>query len=66
MGDVAVRHGSCESLVFTWWRWARGGVLSAPEVPVFVAVRVLASVLTRVEVGLIEIDPGDECGWART
>ena len=39
--DVAARHGVCESLVFTWRRQAREGVLVAPEVPVFVPVRVL-------------------------
>ena len=25
---VAARHGVCESLVFTWWREVRNGVLS--------------------------------------
>ena len=39
--DVAARHGACESLVFTWRRQAREGVLVAPEVPVFVPVRVV-------------------------
>lgn len=39
--DVAARHGVCESLVFTWRRQAREGVLVAPETPVFVPVRVL-------------------------
>lgn len=41
--DVAARHGVCESLVFTWRRQAREGVLVAPEAPVFVPVRVLDS-----------------------
>ena len=36
---VAARHGLCESLVFTWRRQAREGLLRAPEVPVFVPVR---------------------------
>mgnify|MGYP002713577954 CR=1 FL=1 len=39
--DVAARYGVCESLVFTWRRQAREGVLVAPEAPVFVPVRVL-------------------------
>ena len=39
--DVAARHGVCESPVFTWRRQAREGVLVAPEMPVFVPVRVL-------------------------
>lgn len=39
--DVAARHAVCESLVFTWRRQAREGVLVAPEAPVFVPVRVL-------------------------
>ena len=38
---VAARHGLCESLVFTWRRQAREGLLRAPEVPVFVPVRML-------------------------
>lgn len=41
--DVAARHAMCESLVFTWRRQAREGVLVAPEVPVFVPVRVLGA-----------------------
>ena len=35
---VAARHGVCESLLFTWRRQTREGLLSqAPESPVFVA-----------------------------
>ena len=34
---VAARHGVCESLVFTWRRQVRDGVLVAPEMPVFIA-----------------------------
>ena len=37
--DVAARHGVCESLVFTWRRQAREGVLVVPEMPVFVPVQ---------------------------
>ena len=39
--DVAARHGVSESLVFTWRRQVREGVLVAPDVPVFVPVRML-------------------------
>jgi transposase len=38
---VAARHGVCESLVFTWRRQARDGVLVAPEMPVFMPVQML-------------------------
>jgi len=33
---VAARHGLCESLVFTWRRQMREGLLGAPAVPSFV------------------------------
>ena len=36
---VAARHGVCESLVFTWRRQVREGVLVAPEMPVFMPVQ---------------------------
>ena len=39
--DVAARHGACEGLVFTSRRQGRGGVLVAPEAPVFVPMRML-------------------------
>jgi len=39
IGNVAARHGACESLVFTWRRQAREGVLVAPEMPVFMPVK---------------------------
>ena len=38
---VAARHGVCESLVFTWRRQVRDGVLVAPDMPVFMPVRML-------------------------
>jgi transposase len=41
---VAARHGVCESLLFTWRRQAREGLLgSALETSVFVPVQTLAS-----------------------
>jgi transposase len=40
IGDVAARHGVCESLVFTWRRLAREGVLVAPKMPVFMPVKI--------------------------
>ena len=42
---VAARHGVCESLLFTWRRQVRDGVLTAPEMPVFMPVQVLGTSL---------------------
>jgi transposase len=39
IGAVAARHNVCESLVFTWRRQVREGVLVAPEMPVFMPVK---------------------------
>jgi transposase len=39
--DVAARHGVCESLVFTWRRQVREGILVAPDLPVFMPVQML-------------------------
>ena len=36
---VAARNGLCESLLYTWRRQAREGVLISPETPVFMPVR---------------------------
>jgi transposase len=70
--DVAARHGVCESLVFTWRRQARDGLLAEPETQVFMPVQTLAarandgSVRTpgaachyRIKARLIEIELGD-------
>jgi transposase len=39
---VAARHGVCESLLFTWRRQVRDGVLTAaPEMPVFMPVHMI-------------------------
>jgi len=38
---VAARNGLCESLVYTWRRQAREGVLVPPATPVFMPVRAL-------------------------
>jgi|SRR6516162_432521 transposase len=46
---VAARHGLCESLVFTWRRQMREGLLGAPAVPSFVPVRALEGVPTTTE-----------------
>jgi len=46
---VAARHGVCESLVFTWRRQAREGLLGpALANPMFVPVQALASASTAV------------------
>ena len=74
VGDVAARHGVCASLVFTWRRQVRQGVLTAAEVPTFMPVRMLESAAaapvvavsapvapspSAVPTGLIEIELGD-------
>jgi len=70
---VAARHGVCESLVFTWRRQAREGVLIAPEMPVFMPVKMFETPLpatttarpdtslppARPPSGLIEIELGN-------
>ena len=38
---VAARHGVCESLLFTWRRQVREGVLTAAETPVFMPVHMI-------------------------
>lgn len=46
---VAARHGVCESLLFTWRRQAREGLLGpVAEGPVFVPVQALASACATV------------------
>ena len=75
ISGVAARHGVCESLVFTWRRQVREGVLMAPEMATFMPVRMFeplepasasmppppsqASALTRPASGLIEIELGN-------
>ncbi len=39
VSQVAARHGVCESLVFSWRRQAREGVLVLADVPVFLPVQ---------------------------
>ena len=41
VGAVAARHGVCESLLFTWRRQVREGVLTAVETPVFMPVHMV-------------------------
>lgn len=41
IGAVAARHGVCPSLLFTWRRHVREGVLTAVETPVFVPVHMI-------------------------
>ena len=43
---VAARHGVCASLVFTWRRQVREGVLTEPELPVFLPVQVFEAPLS--------------------
>ena len=71
--DVAARHGVCESLVFTWRRQARDGLLAEPETQMFLPVQTLGTpeptmavsahreqpAATALKPGLIEIELGD-------
>ena len=41
---VAARNRLCESLVYTWRRQERAGVLASSEIPMFVPVRALEAV----------------------
>src|SRR6202140_5858750 len=43
---VAARHGVCESLLFTWRRQVREGVLTPPEMATFMPVQMLEAPLT--------------------
>lgn len=45
---VAARHGVCESLVFTWRRQVRDGVLTAPEMPMFMPMQMLEAPISTV------------------
>jgi transposase len=74
-GCFASERAVCESLVFTWRRQVREGVLMAPEMATFMPVRMFeplepasasmppppsqASALTRPASGLIEIELGN-------
>jgi transposase len=72
IGAVAARHNVCESLVFTWRRQAQEGVLVAPEMAVFMPVKVFETpppapttppdsppLPARPHSGLIEIELGN-------
>ena len=39
VSQVAARHSVCESLVFSWRRQAREGILVSPDVPIFLPVQ---------------------------
>ncbi len=38
---VAARHGICESLLFTWRRQVRAGMLTDPQAPAFMPVQMV-------------------------
>jgi transposase len=75
ISGVAARHGICESLVFTWRRQVREGMLVAPEMATFMPVRMFepsepatavathqsnqALASPRASSGLIEIELGN-------
>lgn len=43
IGAVAARHSVCESLLFTWRRQVREGVLTAAETPMFMPVQMIGA-----------------------
>ena len=47
---VAARYGVCESLLFTWRRQVREGVLIEPETPVFMPVHMIEAPSTAAQV----------------
>jgi transposase len=47
---VAARHGVCESLLFTWRRQVREGVLIEAETPVFMPVHMIEAPATAAQV----------------
>jgi transposase len=70
IGAVAARHSVCESLLFTWRRQVRDGVLTAAETPVFMPVQMIeappppqaarpTAAARPALSGLIEIDLGN-------
>lgn len=46
IGAVAARHGVCQSLLFTWRRQVREGVLTAVETSVFMPLHMIDSAPT--------------------
>jgi len=67
---VAARHGVCESLLFAWRRQVRDGVLTVPEMPVFMPVQVLGTPLgtpglSRLEPPLVATPPAQPPAPAR-
>ncbi len=50
IGAVAARHGVCESLLFTWRRQVREGVLTAAEMPMFTPVDMIGAAPTAAQV----------------
>ena len=67
---VAARHGVCESLLFAWRRQVRDGVLTVPEMPVFMPVQVLGTPLgtpglSRLEPPLVATPPAQPLAPAR-
>ena len=51
VSQVAARHGVCESLVFSWRRQAREGILVSADVPVFLPVQMSEAASTISPVG---------------
>ena len=50
IGAVAARHSVCESLLFTWRRQVREGVLTAAETAVFMPVQMIDAAPTAAPV----------------
>jgi transposase len=56
VSQVAARHGVCESLVFSWRRQAREGILVSADMPVFLPVQMSEAASTISPVGRTQLD----------
>jgi transposase len=56
VSQVAARHGVCESLVFSWRRQAREGVLVSADVPAFLPVQMSEAASPISPVGPTHLD----------
>ena len=63
--DVAARHGVCESLVFTWRRQFREGILVDPQAPTFLPVRMLEAPSSTSDL-MQPVPPGPAAAATRT
>jgi transposase len=56
VSQVAARHGVCESLVFSWRRQVREGILVSVDAPVFLPVQMSEAASTVSPIGPTHLD----------